>query len=261
MSTLAGKVAIVTGASSGIGQVIAQELAAAGAKVVLNGRDRKRLEAVKQSITEAGGQAAIHVGDVRQEATHKELVELAVATYGALHIAVNNAGIYQFTPLADVTGAQVDDQVDVNIKGVIYGLKHQLPTIGRSSSADSWGSVINISTGATKRTSSAAQFGSIVYSITKAAVDHATYLGAGAGEQYHVRVNCVAPGPVSTPGVEQAMGVSDLAVIEKMASVATLLSRSGTTLEIAAAVIFLAGKSGAYINGVVLPVDGGMLVK
>ena len=260
MSTLAGKVAIVTGASSGIGEVIAQQLAANGAKVVLNGRDRKRLDAVSHSITAAGGQSCIHVGDVRLDSTHAELVKLAIDTYGALHIAVNNAALYQFGPLADVTSKQVDDMVDVNVKGVIYGLKHQLPAIGKYSSADSWGSVINISTGGTKRSSSTNQFGGVVYSITKAAVDQATYLGAGAGEQYHVRVNAVAPGPVFTPGV-QSMGIPDLAATDAMASSATLLHRSGSAEEMAAAVIFLAGKSGAFINGVVLPVDGGMLVK
>lgn len=182
MSSLAGKVAIVTGASSGIGEAIARQLATAGAAVVVNGRDRQRLQAVAQSITAAGGRATVHVGDVKEEATHSELVQLAVDTYGALHIAVNNAGVYQYSPLAELTAAQVDAMVDINVKGVLYALKHQLPAIGHFSSAASWGSVVNISSSGTKRTSSAAQFGALVYSVTKAAVDQATYLGAGAGE-------------------------------------------------------------------------------
>ena len=259
-ASLADKVAIVTGASSGIGEVIAQQLAAAGAKVVLNGRDRQRLEAVKKTITAAGGQATVHVGDVRLEATHKELVKLAVDTYGALHIAVNNAGVYQFGPLADVTAAVVDDMVDVNVKGVIYGLKHQLPAIGKFSSERSWGSIVNIGTGGTKVSSANGQ-GGLVYSVTKAAVDQATYLGAGAGEQYHVRVNSVAPGPVFTPGVSKALGVADLAATDQVATSMTLVHRSASASEVAAAVLFLVGKSGDFINGVVLPVDGGMLVK
>ena len=149
-SRLAGKVAIVTGASAGIGEAIAKSLAAAGAKVVISGRDKKRLEAVKDAIEVAGGSASIHVGDVRGEAVHQELVQLALSQYGALHIAVNNAGVYSFAPLSSTTSQQVDDMVDVNVKGVIYALKHQLPAIAQHSSSTDWGSIINISTGGTK---------------------------------------------------------------------------------------------------------------
>ena len=252
--------AIVTGASAGIGESIARHLAANGATVIVNGRDRQRLESVTNDIIKNGGQATLHIGDVRLEATHKELVELAVNTYGALHIAVNNAGVYQLGKLEDVTGKQVDDMVDINVKGVIYATKHQLPIIGKYSSASDWGSIINVSSSGTKRTTAMAQ-GGFVYAISKAAVDHATYLGAAAGAPYHVRVNAIAPGPVFTLGVHTQMGVADVAAADQFAQQVSIVQRSATGLEMAETVLFLVGKSGAYINGVVLPVDGGMLVK
>jgi 3-oxoacyl-[acyl-carrier protein] reductase len=260
-STLAGKVAIVTGASAGIGEAVAKSFAAAGAKVVISGRDEKRLRAVKAAIEAAGGSAAVYVGDIRGEAANAALVQLAMSEYGALHIAVNNAGVYSFGPLSETSSQQVDDMVDVNIKGVVYALKHQLPAIAAHSSSADWGSVINLSTGGTKQTSAMAAMGAIVYSATKAAVDQLTVLGAAAGAPLHVRVNAVAPGPVLTPGVA-SLGMKDLAAADAFAVQETLMSRSGSVEEIADAIMFLvASPAAAIMTGVVLPVDGGMRVK
>lgn len=259
--SLAGKVAIVTGASAGIGEAIAKTLAAAGARVVINGRNKERLETVKSAIESAGGSAAIHIGDVRNESTHQQLVQLAVSQYGAVHIAVNNAGVYSFAPLSDTTTDQVDDMVDVNFKGIVYALKHQLPAIGQHSSGSDWGSVVNLTTSGTKPTSAVAALNSLVYSASKAAVDQLTKLAAAEGAKLHVRVNAVAPGPVFTPGV-QTLGMSSQAAADGFAAKETLMSRAGTAEEIADAVLFLVGSpASAIITGAVLAVDGGMRVK
>ena len=177
-----------------------------------------------------------------------------------IHIAVNNVGIYHFGPLEKVTSSQVNDMVDVNIKGTIYALKHQLPAIGRYSTAADWGSIVNISAGSTKRSGSIAQMGGLVYSATKAAVDQATFLGATAGQQYHVRVNAVAPGPIFTAGLK-AVGIVDKAAMDKVARQQTLLQRSGNVEDVAHAILFLVSKEANYVTGTVLPVDGGMSVK
>ena len=257
---LAGKVAIVTGASSGIGEAVARALGAAGAKIVINGRNRSRLERVKQSIVSDRGLATYHVGDVRFEATHRELVQKAIDEFGALHIVVNNVGVYHFGPLEKITSSQLDDMVDVNIKGTFYALKHQLPAIGRYSTAADWGSIVNISAGSTKRSGSITQMGGLVYSATKAAVEQATFLGATAGQKYHVRINAVAPGPVCTAGLK-AVGILDKAATDKVARQQTLLQRSGNVEDIAQAILFLVSKNADYVTGTVLPVDGGMSVK
>ena len=255
-----GKVAIITGASSGIGEAIAKALASAGAKVVINGRDTARLNAVQADITKAGGVAITHIGDVRYEKTHQELVDLAVRTYGALHFAINNAGMAHFVPLEKMTGEQIDDIIDINVKSTLYGMKHQIPTIGRFTSADDWGRIINMSSSASKTSSSLVDGGGLVYSVSKAAIDHATRQGAAEGRHKKVLVNAVAPGPIFTPAF-QKMGMADKAAADVMGDQMNLMGRAGTVEDTTATTLFLLGKSGNYINGVILPVDGGMAVK
>lgn len=252
-----GKVVLVTGASAGIGQEIAIAFAEAGAKLVINGRDRTRLEQVRKTIEAAGGQAVIHVGDVRLEEAHKEMTQRAIDTYGALHIAVNNAGIYKFQSLPNMSGQDISAHIDINLKGVLFGMKYQLPAIGRFSSADNWGSVVNISTGATQRSAKYAKAGALVYATTKVAVDHASYLGASEGAPYHVRVNAIAVGPVFTPGVLAEVGTID--VLQDSFGEGTVLKRIGTGRDVADAIMFVS-KSGSWITGGVFPVDGGLSV-
>ena len=256
-SSLKGKVAIVTGASNGIGAGIAKALAAAGVKVVINGRDSSRLEHIKADIVKAGGAATSHVGDVRHEAVHKELVELAISSYGALHFAINNAGIGHFGGIETTPGNVVDDVLDINVKSVLFGLKHQLPAIGRFSSEDDWGRIINVSSAAAKHSSSMA--GALVYSVSKVAVDQATRLGAAAGKPHHVLVNAISPGPVYTGQVKamaDANGVSQEALTSQM----NFVGKGADVGVIANFVLFLLGKGGDYIDGAILPIDGGMAV-
>jgi len=258
--SFSGKVALITGASSGIGESIAKALAAGGAKVVINGRDEGRLTAVQADITKAGGTASIHIGDVRHEKTHQELVELAVKEYGALHIAINNAGMAHFEPLVKMSGEHIDDVVDINLKSTLYGMKHQINTIGQFTTAEEWGHIINISSSASKVSLSIADGGGLVYSVTKAAINQATRLGASEGRHRRVLVNCISPGPIFTPIFKQ-MGATDQAGADKIGDRMNLLGRAGTVDDTTVLTLFLLGKGGSYINGAVVPVDGGMGVK
>lgn len=253
MSThnILGKVAIVTGASAGIGESIAVTLASQGAKVVISGRDVDRLRAVQHKIVELGGEVTIYVGDTRHESTHKELVALAISTYGALHIAINNAGVYQFKSLLDIDGELIDNMIDINLKGLLFALKYQIPAIGRYSSAADWGHIINISTSGTKINTTAVDNGIFVYSVSKAGVDQATFLGAATGRAHHVKVNGIAPGPIYTPGTS-AMDLNDFSDNH------TLMKRAGDSDDISKAVSFLL--TSGFIDGALLRVDGGMYI-
>lgn len=118
---------LVTGASSGIGLATAHAFGKAGAKLVLHGRDAARLSAVADAIIAEGGSAVTMTGEAGSEETQKVLVELALSTYGALHIAFNNAGVYNLDKIVDLTSQAVDNVLNTNVKSVIYGLKYQLP--------------------------------------------------------------------------------------------------------------------------------------
>jgi NADP-dependent 3-hydroxy acid dehydrogenase YdfG len=126
-SAIEGKVVAITGAGSGIGEATAQLLAVRGARVVLAGRRADRLEAVAQSITATGGEAAWLVTDVRRRADLQALVALAVERFGRLDVLVSNAGVATVAPIDELTDQDVDDMIDVNLKGVVYGITAALP--------------------------------------------------------------------------------------------------------------------------------------
>lgn len=258
--TLAGRVAIITGASSGIGAATARLFAKAGAKLVLSGRDEKRLNAVVAEIAATGAKVVSLIGDAGSEQIQKGLVDLALKTYGALHIAFNNAGAVSVTSLEAITEADVNKMLDSNLKSVIYGLKYQLPAMAKSASKDNWAVIINNSSVLSTRIKSPAVNGMAVYAATKSAVDTLTRFGALEGAAGFTRVLAINPGFTGSEGAQDAFGGADAHT--QMNAVVSLVPDPATTSEIAQSVLFLAdAKTGRFFNGATIVQDGGFGVK
>src|ERR1700744_3858476 len=182
---IAGKVVAITGASSGIGAATAELLAGQGATVVLGARRSGRLEALADRLTAAGGEAAVHVTDVRRRADVAGLVALALDRYGRLDVMVSNVGVGLVSPLDDLRVADWDEMGDTNIKGVLYGIAAALPVFRRQES----GQFVHVASTAAYKTVAA----QAVYSGTKVAVRAISEgLRQEAGE--HLRVTIVSPG-------------------------------------------------------------------
>lgn len=251
MSTqkLAGKTALVTGASKGIGASIAKQLAAAGASVAVNYASSKaRADKVVAEIIAAGGKAFAVGGDVsKPEDITRLLGETKAAFGGRLDILVNNAGVYEFAPLEAVTPELFHRQFNINVLGLLLVTQAATPLFPASG-----GSVINISSIVAKN----AIPGSSVYSATKAAVDSITrVLSAELGAK-KIRVNSINPGMVETEGVHTAgFAESDF---RKKIEADTPLGRIGQVGDIAPAAVFLASDDSAWLSGESIVIAGGI---
>jgi 3-oxoacyl-[acyl-carrier protein] reductase len=249
MFSLEGKVSIVTGATSGIGKAAAIALAHQGSRVVVSGRRKAEGQAVVDSIKAAGGEAVFVRADVKQEADVRNLFEQAKAHYGRVDVAFLNSGVFEFAPLADQTEESLTHQIDTNIKGVYYGVKHAATHV-----ADGGSVILNSSVVADLGFP-----GASAYSLTKGAVNTLARTAAVELAGRKVRVNAVAPGPIWTEGADAAFGGRES--FDQNLGVQTLLGRGGEADEIAAAVVFLASDEAAFITGHVLAVDGGIAIK
>jgi len=244
---LAGKVAVVTGASKGIGAGIAKHLAAEGAAVVVNYASSKEdADRVVDEITKRGGQGIAVQGDVAREADIERLFAATNKAFGRLDILVNNAGVYQFTPLEEVTENEFHREFNTNVLGLILATREAVKYFGVEG-----GSVINISSVASSVTPPA----SVIYTATKGAVDAVTRVLAKELGSRKIRVNSINPGAVETEGY-RAIGIpgSDF---EKQAAAQTPLGRIGQPRDIAPVAVFLASSDGAWITGETLRVAGG----
>lgn len=247
MAKLAGKVAVVTGASKGIGAAIAQELAKDGASVIVNyASSAPGAEATVAKIKAGGGKAKAVRADVSKPAEAKQLVDAAVSEFGRLDILVNNAGVYEFLPLEQITEAHFDRMFDLNVRGLLFATQAAAGAIG-----DHGGAIINIGSMA----SQAPLPGGSVYSATKAALDAITKSLATELGPKKVLVNAVLPGPVETEGL-QSMGGDDQFVAQLVKQ--TPLGRIGKPRDIASVVSFLASEDAGWITGQVIPVAGGL---
>jgi 3-oxoacyl-[acyl-carrier protein] reductase len=248
MGTLAGKVAIVTGASKGIGASIARHLAREGASVVVNyASSKKDADRVVDDIARAGGTALAVQGNVGKQADIARLFSEAKSKFGRVDILVNNAGIYEFQPIEGVTEEHFHKQFDTNVLGLLLASKEAVKYFDGTG-----GSIINVSSVA----STSAPPNTAVYSATKAAVDAVTRALAKELGPRHIRVNAINPGFVETEGVHAA-GIpgSDFA---KQAEAQTPLGRVGQPDDIAPAVVFLASPGSAWITGETMAVSGGL---
>lgn len=254
----------MTGSSSGIGAATARAFAAAGvAALVLHGRNEQRLQAVADAIRSAHPQVKVAtlLGDIGVEDTHVRLVAHAVQHFGGLHIVFNNAGGGTFAPLTAITGDAVDAMLAANVKSVIFGLKHQLPALGKSASNDSWGVVINNSSNASTQVKSG--FEAIgTYAASKAAVDTLSQFGALEGAPLRVRVLAINPGATASEGAVTVAAGGDEAAFRQYAGQHNLIPDAMSTGELATIVAFLAdNKTARYITGSSIKIDGGMNIK
>ena len=248
MSKLAGKVAIVTGASKGIGASIAKHLAAEGAAVVVNySSSRDGAERVVAEITAKGGRAIPVQANVAKQADIQHLFAETKKTFGQLDILVNNAGIYEFAPLEEVTADHFHKMFDLNVLGLILASREAVEHFGPAG-----GSIVNISS----VVSTLSPPNASVYSATKAAVDAVTRSLAKELGPRKIRVNSVNPGMVETEGVHAA-GIAESEMRTNMEA-QTPLGRIGQPHDIAPAVLFLASPDAAWITGETLYISGGM---
>jgi 3-oxoacyl-[acyl-carrier protein] reductase len=247
MSKLTGKVAVVTGASKGIGAAIAKSLAAEGASVVVNYASSKAgADTVVSAITAAGGKAVAVGGDVSKAAEAQGIIDAAIKNYGRLDILVNNSGVYEFAPIEAITDDSFHKMFNINVLGLLLATQAAVKHLTEGSS------IINIGSAASSLTPP----DSAVYSGTKGAVDAITGVLAKELGPKKIRVNSINPGYVETEGVRSAAFIgSDFAA----AFVAqTPLSRSGQPDDIASIATFLASEDSKWLTGERIIASGGL---
>jgi 3-oxoacyl-[acyl-carrier protein] reductase len=247
MSKLKGKVAVVTGASKGIGAAIAKSLAAEGASVIVNYASSKAgADAVVTAITKAGGKAVAVGGDVSKAAEAKGLIDAAIKNFGRLDILVNNSGVYEFLPIEAVTEKHFRKIYDVNVLGLLLTTQAAVPHLGEGASIINIGSVV----------SSLTPPNSTVYTGTKGAVDAITGVLAKELGARKIRVNSINPGMVETEGTHTAGFIgSDF---EKGAVTQTPLGRIGQPNDIATVATFLASDDSNWLTGELIRTGGGL---
>jgi 3-oxoacyl-[acyl-carrier protein] reductase len=250
MSKLAGKVAVVTGASKGIGAAIAKGLAGAGAQVVVNYASSKAgADAVVEAIGNAGGQAVAVHGDVANPNDVKGLVDAAVKEFGRLDIVVNNSGIWDIVPIENVTEEQFRHSFDVNVLGPLVMIREALQHIAEG------GSIINISSNATTLHPP----GSAVYTATKSALEGMAGVLAKELGPRKIRINTILPGMVDTEG-NRSKGFVGSPIEDFAVSQTPLgrIGRIGQPQDIADVAVFLASDDARWLTGERLLASGGL---
>lgn len=248
MNSLTGKVAIVTGASKGIGAGIAKGLATAGATVIVNYLSSKEsADRVVAEITADGGKAIAVQGDVTKTADVKGLFDKALKAFGRLDVLVNNAGIYKFGPIESITEEDFHRQFDANVLSVFLATQQALKHFGPTG-----GSIINIATAGVSLNGPA----SSLYTATKSAVVTITRVLAKELGGRKIRVNAIAPGGTETEGAQQSGFLGSDA--EKQMIAATPLGRLGKPSDIAPIAVFLASDASGWISGETIFGSGGL---
>ena len=247
MNKLTGKVAVVTGASKGIGAAIAKSLAAEGASVVVNYASSKAgADTVVAAITAAGGKAIAVGGDVSKAVEAQGIIDAAVKTYGRLDILVNNSGVYEFSAIEAITEEQFHRQFNTNVLGLLLTTQAAVKYLGEG------GSIINVGSVVTRITPP----GSAIYTGTKGAVDAVTGVLARELGARKIRVNALNPGMVETEGTHSAGFIgSDF---QKKTVAETPLGRLGQPDDIASIAVFLASEDSRWLTGEKLLAGGGL---
>jgi NAD(P)-dependent dehydrogenase (short-subunit alcohol dehydrogenase family) len=242
-----GRSALVTGAGTGIGAATAGELAARGASVALMGRRGSALEETAAAIRRNGGNVLVITGDVANARDVESAVRKTVATFGGLHLAVNNAGVDGGTQkLADVSVESWNDTIGINLSGVFFGLKYQIPAI----IASGGGSIVNVSSVFSDRGLSQ----HAPYTASKHGVHGLTRAAAHDYAADKVRINELLPGVIDTPMLD-----SNRAMVDQMTAFIPQ-RRLGQPVEVARAICFLLGDGASYMTGAHVAVDGGFLI-
>jgi 3-oxoacyl-[acyl-carrier protein] reductase len=245
MSKLTNKVAVVTGASKGIGAAIAKALGKEGASVVVNYASSKSgADAVVDAIAKAGGKAIAVRGDVSKAADAQGLIDAAIKSFGQLDILVNNSGIYEFAPLEEITEEAFHKSFNINVLGLLLVIKAAAKHLTEG------GSIINIGSTAPLMRSE----NTTVYTATKAAVDAVTGVLAKELAKRKIRINSVNPGFTMTEGTNSYLGS---AFVDGLVAQIPL-GRAGQPEEIAAIVAFLASKDSGWLTGELINASGGL---
>ena len=262
---LAGKVAVVTGGNSGIGETTGQVFAREGAKVVLMARREEQGEAVAQGIRDAGGEATFIRCDVGDDESVVQAVAQAAEVYGGIDVLFNNAGGGGGSQFPNEPNAEWHRVVNTNLTGTFYVSRAVWPHLV----AAGGGAVVNMSSLAAQRGFSSRmqdEFGttSASYYAAKAGVDALTRYMAGTGGRHNIRVNCVRPGQILTPGATG--GTSKDAdgghhVFERMFEFAQIVQGPGYPEDVANLVLFLSCDESRFVNGEIINVDGGVAAK
>lgn len=244
---LTGKVAVVTGASKGIGAAIAKALAAQGAAVVVNyASSQAGADTVVAAIIAAGGRAVAAKGDVSKTAEAQAIIDVAITAFGRLDILVNNSGVYEFSPIADITEAQFRRMFDINVLGLLLTTQAAVKHLGEGAS------IINI--GSTVTTMLPPD--STIYTGTKGAVDAITGVLAMELGPRRIRVNTISPGMVETEGSHAAGFIGSPFETDVVAQ--TPLGRVGQPEDIADVAVFLASDASRWLSGERLSASGGL---
>ncbi|MGF6761013.1 3-oxoacyl-[acyl-carrier protein] reductase [Paraburkholderia sp. GAS33] len=247
VAKLTGKVAVVTGASKGIGAAIAQALAAEGASVVVNyASSQAGADKVVAAITQAGGKAVAVRGDVSKAADAQGIVDAAIETYGRLDVLVNNSGVYDFAPVEQITEEHFDKHFNVNVRGLLLITQAASKHLGEGASIVNVGSVVSRITPP----------GSVAYTATKGAVDAITGVLARELGPRKIRVNSVNPGMVETEGTKDGGIIASEMATAVVAQ--TPLGRLGQPEDIARVAVFLASDDAGWITGETLVASGGL---
>jgi len=243
----AGKIALVTGGSSGIGLATAKRLAREGAIVVITGRRQAELDS---AITHIGAGATAIRGDIASAADLDRIVQAIGHAHGRLDLLFANAGGGEFSALESITEAQFDKYFNINVKGTLLTVQKALPLMGEGSAI--------VVTGSIAARQGTPAFG--VYAATKAALRSFVRTWAAELKGRDIRVNLIAPGVVVTPAYKSELGMSDEAIEQYLVQVAekTPLGRAASADEMAKVMSFLASDDASYITGIELAVDGGM---
>jgi len=245
---LTGSVAVVVGASKGIGAGTAMTLARAGAAVVLAARDGAAVRGLAAEIAAAGGRAIGLRADATDPASMAEVVQVAVSTFGGLHLAFNNATDGPMpAPLADISIDEFDRGIATNVRGTFLGMKYQLPAM-LATDDDLPKAVVNMASSAALHPVA----NLAAYVAGKAAIIGLSKVAALDYADRGVRVNVVAPGPILTHHL-QAAGPE----AQRLAGLATPMRRTGSVEEVALTVAWLCSRDASFINGAVVPIDGG----
>jgi 3-oxoacyl-[acyl-carrier protein] reductase len=250
MSKLTDRVAVVTGASKGIGAGIAKELAAAGAAVVVNyATDRAGADAVVQAITRAGGRAVAIQADVSQAGDVRRLFVESKRAFGRLDVVVNNAGVYKMMPLEEMTEAEFHRQFGTNVLGPLLVIRESLAYFGPNG-----GSVINIGSGASQMCPA----GYSIYASSKSALDAMTRVLAKELAPRNIRVNSLNPGATLSEGAKAAGYLGVDSDVERKLVEMTPLGRIGTPADIGKVATFLAADDSGWLTGEVILASGGL---
>ena len=247
---LEGKVALITGGTSGIGSATAVLFAHEGAAVVLTGRNRERGERIAESISEEGGQAIFIRSDVRVADDCRQAVERTLERFGRIDVLFNNAGVFHPKTVPECTEAEWDETIDSSLKGAFLMSKYALPAMIERGS----GSIINTSSGwgvlgGNEAAAYCAAKGGLIVMTKAMAIDH----GPDG-----IRVNCVCPGDVDTPMLKDDADKRGMTWEDYHAgAIDRPMGRIGTAEEIARAVLFLASDDASFVTGEALVVDGG----